>query len=1100
MSNTKHLADLMKVCSILPVFAVMPAMADLPKVSGNAWVFGDLQLDSKADKSVIGGRVHVVNGERGNDLPNYNVVGRSIKLTGDKDAKMNVYVGPVNMVLRELATDEKFVYNWQKPSKTGETNWQGEDLASGEISYEDVDIAAQNGIVWGDSVMDVLEKTGWPVADNYPNMAAGISLFANRDANVVAGSLEVENTNLTLDGSKLVAQNAKVSNSDIHVVNSVVPNEFLGGGRNASDGKTVIETKDLVFQDNTRIVVDAGAELNLSDAGNVIIRNNTYADDHGNGGAIYNQGTMTFRATDFTGNSSLVDGGAIYNNGGTLNINGGNFENNRASQNGWDDEGYAGAIFDKGELKIVGTETDKVSFEQNVGYSGGAIYGSKNTSKGMTITNAEFEDNHAVADAGALGIFNDAKSVLTNVDFEDNTVAVKYGKDVIKLEDITEADGGGAIQLGQLASATLNNVHFEHNISGVRGGAISARHFGDEVLEINNSDFEHNISYTQGGAIANGFAGKVVSNSVDYMSNIAYESGGAIYNGSVPNFGGAAVAKPSTGDGILEFAGVNRFENNHAGQNGGAIFNGEKGTVIFNGTNTFVNNTVGEKYGANDIHNLGSVTVASGTTKLSGGVTGNGTFTIDNGAELYIGSSTISQGSIVINGDVYADVLTDGSSKYIDRADKEENVRENNTGTYAKLYGNVSGNGSINLNIGTVGTYKMFNKAIDDELADNITAGKAYDIDVINGTDVKVTLKSVETLAEDSGLSQKAAGAISSLASSSNRNIQMVSLAAQKLLNSGDVDAVAKIEQETAKLNPEDKPVTQSVATSLNNQVLSLTAGRMSGGAPVIGRSGGDESVATNGFWAQGLYNKSKSGSAFDGTTRGFALGADTLIDNKYTLGAGFAYNNTDMSSGTRDTEIDSKTLFVYGQYKPSNWFANATLAYTMSEYTEDTDPFGIAVESTYDVDVYGAQLMAGYDFATGITPEMGLRYLHIAQDEYSNGVNTIAASDTDFLTAVAGLKYAFYVETENMLKFRPELRAALTYDVINDGSHTTVMLPSVGASYNVDGQALNKLGGEFGIGLTAEYKGLEFSLMYDLDVHEDYTSQTGMIKFRSQF
>jgi predicted outer membrane repeat protein len=888
----------------------------------------------------------------------------------------------------------------------------------------------------------------------------------------IIGSIEV-----TVDGTQAIAEDTK---HELSITGGTLAAQTNGKSKIYNEGTLTLKDVDMIG--------NTGA-----DAGSAIYNITKLTSD----GQVAGRGIATINNVNFKNNSSVVDGGAIYNEG-TLTINGGNFENNRASQNGWGEEGYAGAIFDKGELKIVGTEADKVSFEKNIGYSGGAIYGSRNTTQGMTITNAEFEDNHALADAGALGIFNDAKSVLTNVDFEDNTVAVVYD-DIIKLGDIKEADGGGAIQLGQLASATLNNVHFEHNISGVRGGAISARHFGDEVLEINNSDFEHNISYTQGGAIANAYDGKVVSNTVEYVYNIAYESGGAIYNGVVPNYGGNETPTDSTGNGILEFAGVNRFENNHAGKNGGAIFNGEKGTVIFNGTNTFVNNTVGEKYGANDIHNLGSVTVASGTTKLSGGVTGNGTFTIDNGAELYIGSSTISQGSIVINGDVYADVLTDGSSKYIDRADKEENVRENNTGTYAKLYGNVSGNGSINLNVGTVGTYKMFNKAIDDELADNITAGKAYDIDVINGTDVKVTLKSVENLATDSGLSQKAAGAISSLASSSNRNIQMVSLAAQKLLNSGDVDAVAKIEQETAKLNPEDKPVTQSVATSLNNQVLSLTAGRMSGGAPVIGRSGGDESVATNGFWVQGLYNKSKSGSAFDGTTRGFALGADTLIDNKYTLGAGFAYNNTDMSSGTRDTEIDSKTLFVYGQYKPSNWFANATLAYTMSEYTEDTDPFGIAVESTYDVDVYGAQLMAGYDFATGITPEMGLRYLHIAQDEYSNGVNTIAASDTDFLTAVAGLKYAFYVETENMLKFRPELRAALTYDVINDGSHTTVMLPSVGASYNVDGKALNKLGGEFGIGLTAEYKGLEFSLMYDLDVHEDYTSQTGMIKFRSQ-
>lgn len=1092
MSNTKHLADMLKVCSILPVFAVMPAMAtDEAKLGSDSYSTFVEALANAQDgnthtvslfRDVSDGKGSIV--KSGSDViidfagHKYTAVEVPVGSKGTetlmfqllKDSNVTMKNGTISAISNEETGDlfKMMIQNYSNLTLdnmvvdgTGNPNLV-QYVVSNNNGHTKIKnskiIAGENGVA--------LDAFYWP-SNGYGDVVVDV------ENTEIIGSIEV-----TVDGTKSIAEDTK---HELSINGGVLAAQTNGKSKIYNEGTLTLKDVDMIG--------NTGA-----DAGSAIYNITKLTSD----GQVAGRGIATINNVNFKNNSSVVDGGAIYNEG-TLTINGGNFENNRASQNGWGEEGYAGAIFDKGELKIVGTEADKVSFEKNIGYSGGAIYGSRNTTQGMTITNAEFEDNHALADAGALGIFNDAKSVLTNVDFEDNTVAVVYD-DIIKLGDIKEADGGGAIQLGQLASATLNNVHFEHNISGVRGGAISARHFGDEVLEINNSDFEHNISYTQGGAIANAYDGKVVSNTVEYVYNIAYESGGAIYNGVVPNYGGNETPTDSTGNGILEFAGVNRFENNHAGKNGGAIFNGEKGTVIFNGTNTFVNNTVGEKYGANDIHNLGSVIVASGTTKLSGGVTGNGTFTIDNGAELYIGSSTISQGSIVINGDVYADVLTDGSSKYIDRADKEENVRENNTGTYAKLYGNVSGNGSINLNVGTVGTYKMFNKAIDDELADNITAGKAYDIDVINGTDVKVTLKSVENLATDSGLSQKAAGAISSLASSSNRNIQMVSLAAQKLLNSGDVDAVAKIEQETAKLNPEDKPVTQSVATSLNNQVLSLTAGRMSGGAPVIGRSGGDESVATNGFWAQGLYNKSKSGSAFEGTTRGIALGMDTLIDNKYTLGAGFAYNNTDMSSGTRDTEIDSKTLFVYGQYKPSNWFANATLAYTMSEYTEDTDPFGIAVESTYDVDVYGAQLMAGYDFATGITPEMGLRYLHIAQDEYSNGVNTIAASDTDFLTAVAGLKYAFYVETENMLKFRPELRAALTYDVINDGSHTTVMLPSVGASYNVDGKALNKLGGEFGIGLTAEYKGLEFSLMYDLDVHEDYTSQTGMIKFRSQF
>ena len=55
-------------------------------------------------------------------------------------------------------------------------------------------------------------------------------------------------------------------------------------------------------------------------------------------------------------------------------------------------------------------------------------------------------------------------------------------------------------------------------------------------------------------------------------------------------------------------------------------------------------------------------------------------------------------------------------------------------------------------------------------------------------------------------------------------------------------------------------------------------------------------------------------------------------------------------------------------------------------------------------------------------------------------------------------------------------------------------------SSEDFDGDRLSRFGGEFGIGLTAEYNGLEISLVYDLNLHKDYTSQTGMAKFRYEF
>lgn len=261
MSNTKHLADLLKVCSILPALAIMPAMADLPNTTGNAWVFGDLNLKYDiANNSAIGGRVSVLNGERGNDFPNYNVVGRSVSLTGTADKRTNVYVGPVNMTLRELQSDEAFVYNWQKAGTAGSSNWDGEDLKDGEVSYADFDIAKENNILWGDDIQTVMAKNGW-TTDEYLKMAAGLSLFANRDITKTAGALATENVDLTLDGTKVAAGSVTLSKSTMNVVKLGVPANILNGVHNASDGVSKIVADKFTAKDNSRILVGAGAEL-----------------------------------------------------------------------------------------------------------------------------------------------------------------------------------------------------------------------------------------------------------------------------------------------------------------------------------------------------------------------------------------------------------------------------------------------------------------------------------------------------------------------------------------------------------------------------------------------------------------------------------------------------------------------------------------------------------------------------------------------------------------------------------------------------------------------------------------------------------------------
>ena len=317
MSNTKHLADLLKVCSILPALAIMPAMADLPNTTGNAWVFGDLNLGALASDSVVGGRYVSVNANKVNDLPKYKMVGRSVNLSGTTDNRPDVYVGPVELTLRELSSDEKFACNWQTDGGSENSNWVGTELDDGETSMTDFDLAKKFGIEWGDSIETILAKTGWnPSNQEHQELAGVLWSFANRDATKTAGALAANNADLTVDGAKISADSILLTNSTLNIVKQSVPVDFQEEYRNIdSDGVTTFVADKFTAKDNTRILVGAGAELDLTGVKDALFTNNVITGNN-DGGAINvaENGTLKIDGATFTNNDSH-DGGAIWNTG-----------------------------------------------------------------------------------------------------------------------------------------------------------------------------------------------------------------------------------------------------------------------------------------------------------------------------------------------------------------------------------------------------------------------------------------------------------------------------------------------------------------------------------------------------------------------------------------------------------------------------------------------------------------------------------------------------------------------------------------------------------------------------------------------------------------
>jgi CSLREA domain-containing protein len=262
---------------------------------------------------------------------------------------------------------------------------------------------------------------------------------------------------------------------------------------------------------------DLGGAM-FNDGGTVNITNCTLSDNaihatfsaDARGSAIYNNaGTLnisnsTFSNNTITGEADNAEGAALYNNQGTLNIDRSNFLHNR-------------------------TNCD------NCAEHGVAIFNNAGT---LNATDSIFSDNGVPGPMGGFGgaINNVGLTILTNCVFSGNSVGPQ----------------GGAIETGNTLIVT--GCVFLNNSAGADGGAIE----GSGTIVVINSSFSGNFG-GNGGAISNG--GSLTVWGSTFSNNEAAGSGGAI-----SNIGGVANVTNST------------FWRNSAAGDGGAILNGQGGT------------------------------------------------------------------------------------------------------------------------------------------------------------------------------------------------------------------------------------------------------------------------------------------------------------------------------------------------------------------------------------------------------------------------------------------------------------------------------------------------------------------------------------------
>lgn len=810
-----------------------------------------------------------------------------------------------------------------------------------------------------------------------------------------------------------------------------------------------------------------GNSWDFDDDGNAFLY---YYLDGAFGGAVANQyGTIgDISSSDFvqniaaaTGTSGDAGGAAIYNSSVALRINGGAFDSSASSK------------IDN----IISSKFDGNSaYAENGNVFGGTIfnYAYKSESLIKKIEGNRFENNTSTALNGLI-----KGRVIGNIqDNPQGTADIyKIQSDFINNSAVAGTDVKGIVyNNGTIGSITGSN--FENNIISAKSGAALGGAIANE------------------GKITNGIINsRFIGNSA--VANSGMAKGGAIYTAKDLIIG--------ADNGTSEFTGNYVSDDNGITKNNEAVFV-DSGTAelkfrLTNGGNILMNDYINGISG----YNISISGDNSGIFKLNNNIKNSGSTSI-SGANLDIGANKIK-----IDGSV--NFAADSSlSLFIKNAENDYGVFKADNISIAdgsKFKATFSQDFAINKPV--ILQLLEANNADFNEFTD-VFDNNMYKFEKFGNNGAYKISKSKtasEISAENGGskINQDTAGAWVDKGAFENGSVSqdIADKFADLAQNNG-----SSFNDALTAIAPTTNAIIDTVSYNKGSLLFKSVYEHMNGFNKnnEYGVSSGDNPFEEGELWLRTYTNKAKQQQTskmqgFNLDSNGGMIALEKKIEDKFTLGGGFHYDNTNVSAVDRKFDVETKTGFVYGEYKPNNWFVEGTAAYDRANYKERKYVFGNVYNAEYNTDVYSVQGVTGYDFKadnTKITPDAGMRYYSINRHGYTDTAEQhVSGKSMDILTLIAGIKFQKEIKRHNDI-FVPDISLHLTYDAISDIDSAKVSLKN-GAVYNVYGSRLNRFGVEMDAGFKVEINDMiSVRLSYLGRYREYYQDHTGIVDFKYKF
>jgi len=260
----------------------------------------------------------------------------------------------------------------------------------------------------------------------------------------------------------------RVNDSDVIVFSSRVNSVEL------SRGELVIN-KNITLVGPMKIIQrDYGRVFNIASGTTVTLENLTLSRGNtpGNGGGIFNAGTLTMKGCTVTESTTAIpgpgSGGGIWNEG-TLTMENCVVMGNACAFNG-------GGVASKGGLTLTNCSFSRnrivTSAEDGSGYGGGVYIAADDSTKPLTATNCTFAANQAPLDGGGLCVEGYCDPKLTGCAFSENEARRGGGiltrsKFILALKDSSvsgnSASEGGGIRIAPDSSCSLSGCTIRNN-------------------------------------------------------------------------------------------------------------------------------------------------------------------------------------------------------------------------------------------------------------------------------------------------------------------------------------------------------------------------------------------------------------------------------------------------------------------------------------------------------------------------------------------------------------------------------------------------------------------------------------------------------------